>query len=271
MCTSWPQAWQTPGDRGAVGHVLLVRDRQRVEVGAQPDEADPVGRRGADIADQADPVGQDHGRQPGRLEVPGDQPGGAVLLAADLRVGVDLAPQRHQLVLEPLGHRRHPGGQRRELGGDAVRRVVGHSPAAYGQPTGLGCADERARRLGVARPGAGRPLGAPPRGADLGARRPRRPVRGATAGRRSSIALAAIALVLAAGAWAWQDRARQTDDLLDAITASEATMVEGQETLAASALDFEERLAAATARAAPRPGGRGRRRAASGSAASTRR
>jgi hypothetical protein len=59
------------------------------------------------------------------------------------------------------------------------------------------------------------------------------------------IALAAIALVLAAGAWAWQDRARQTDALLDAIQASEATMVEGQEALAASALDFEERLAAA--------------------------
>ncbi len=59
------------------------------------------------------------------------------------------------------------------------------------------------------------------------------------------IALAAIALVLAAGAWAWQDRAGQTDALLDAITASEATMVEGQEALAASALDFEERLAAA--------------------------
>ena len=75
------------------------------------------------------------------------------------------------------------------------------------------------------------------------------------------IALAAIALVLAAGAWAWQDRARQTDDLLDAITASEATMVEGQETLATSALDFEERLAAATPRAAPRPAGRGRSRA----------
>jgi hypothetical protein len=66
--------------------------------------------------------------------------------------------------------------------------------------------------------------------------------------RRAAIlaALAAIAVVLAAGAWAWQDRARQTDELLDAIKASEATMVEGQETLATSALDYEERLAAAT-------------------------
>jgi len=54
-------------------------------------------------------------------------------------------------------------------------------------------------------------------------------------------ALTAIALVLAAGAWAWFDRARQTDELLAAISASEQTMVNGQESLRLLAADFDER------------------------------
>ena len=32
---SWPQAWHTPGDRGAVGHVLDVVEAQGVDVGPQ--------------------------------------------------------------------------------------------------------------------------------------------------------------------------------------------------------------------------------------------
>ena len=38
VCTSWPQAWQTPSVPGAVRHVLAVLDRQRVQVGPQPDQ-----------------------------------------------------------------------------------------------------------------------------------------------------------------------------------------------------------------------------------------
>jgi hypothetical protein len=62
-------------------------------------------------------------------------------------------------------------------------------------------------------------------------------------GRRVAVvaALTAIALVLAAGAWAWFDRARQTDELLAAISASEQTMVNGQESLSLLAADFDDR------------------------------
>ena len=42
MCTSWPQAWQTPGHRRPVGHVLLVGQRQGVDVGPQQRSSGPV-------------------------------------------------------------------------------------------------------------------------------------------------------------------------------------------------------------------------------------
>jgi len=67
-------------------------------------------------------------------------------------------------------------------------------------------------------------------------------------GRRITVvaaALALIALVLGAGAWAWQDRASQVDALLDAVEAGEATMTNGQEALSLVVADYDERRLAA--------------------------
>ena len=95
----------------AVGHVLRVRQRQRVEVGPQRD--DPVAL--TDVTDHTVALGQEARRQSGHRQLAGDQRGGLELLVGELRVGVDvttygyeLRPARGQPAVELTGQRVGP-------------------------------------------------------------------------------------------------------------------------------------------------------------------
>ena len=82
-------------DAGGLGRprdVGVLVQRQRVHVGAQRDGAGA----GPDVADQAG-AGEEAGLQAGRLQHPGDQCGGHVLGAGQLRVGVDRATPAHHV------------------------------------------------------------------------------------------------------------------------------------------------------------------------------
>ena len=83
-----------PGDGGAVGHVLLVLQGQRVQVG-------PEGHRRsvavADVADQPGAGRQEAGPEADGLEAAGDQGGGLPFGLPELGVGVEVAPEVDQL------------------------------------------------------------------------------------------------------------------------------------------------------------------------------
>ena len=83
------------GARAAVREGVLLGDRQRVHVGAQAD-----GARAAAVLQDRDDAGRSHAavdRDAPRRELRGDQVGGALLLEAELGMGVDVAPERGDL------------------------------------------------------------------------------------------------------------------------------------------------------------------------------
>ena len=83
-----------PGDGRAVGHVLLVVQGQRVQVG-------PEGHRRpvavADVADQPRPGRQQARPEADGLQAAGDQGGGLPFGLPELGVGVEVAPEVDQL------------------------------------------------------------------------------------------------------------------------------------------------------------------------------
>ena len=83
-----------PRHRGAVGHVLLVLQGQRVQVGPQGHRR-PVA--GADVADQPGAGGQQAGPQAHGLQAAGDQGGGLAFGHPELGVGVEVTPEVDQL------------------------------------------------------------------------------------------------------------------------------------------------------------------------------
>src|SRR5580692_10390371 len=123
VCTSCPQAWQ------ALGNVLLVAERQRVQVSAQAyhrlgrdlggrsRQASPV-EVGPDVDEQAGALGQNPGPQAGSLEPELDTARRPVLVVTDLRVGMQVAPEVDEFGLVP-------GEKRVEL---ALKVMFGHTP-----------------------------------------------------------------------------------------------------------------------------------------------
>ena len=80
----------------AVRHVLGVLQRQRVDVGAQADDRAVAL---ADVADQAGADAEHLGREARRLQPLDEHGRGAVLLAAELGVGVQVPAQRDEVGL----------------------------------------------------------------------------------------------------------------------------------------------------------------------------
>ena len=83
-----------PGHGRAVGHVLLVVQGQRVQVG-------PEGHRRsvavADVADQPRAGGQQPRPEADGLQAAGDQGGGLPFGLAELGMGVEVAPEVDEL------------------------------------------------------------------------------------------------------------------------------------------------------------------------------
>ncbi len=114
----------------AVGHVLLVLQRQRVDVRAQADDDVAL----AELADQAGPALQHLGRQPRVHEPVDQQPGRPPLLTAQLGVGVHVAAEGDQV----LAVRREPavGGRRAVDGHQTAPGAAGCPSAEEGSSTG---------------------------------------------------------------------------------------------------------------------------------------
>jgi hypothetical protein len=85
-------------DGGPVGHVLLVVDRQRVQVGPQCHQRAP-GRFVTDVHDQPGPLGHDDRPQPCRGEPERHPARGPVLVVSQFRVRVQVPAERDQFVL----------------------------------------------------------------------------------------------------------------------------------------------------------------------------
>ena len=86
------------GNRGPVRDILLVADRQRVQVGPQRDHR--VGAR-PDVHDQPGALGQDHRPQARGLQPELDPARGPVLVVADLGMGMQVASELDELGLVP--------------------------------------------------------------------------------------------------------------------------------------------------------------------------
>ena len=141
MWTSCPHACAMPRFVDAHGRPVRVGDRQRVEVGPQGDPL-PTRLRGTrpDVADET-AAGQQARFEARGTQPVGEQGGGPHLGAAELRVGVDVAADRDELVAQGVEQRRQlrradlrgrgaQGGQRGD--GDEV----GHSrDPSRGWPT----------------------------------------------------------------------------------------------------------------------------------------
>ena len=89
----------------AVGHVLAVLDGQGVQIRPQPDQVVGAGAVGEDVADRARAGPQHLGVQSRAGQGVHHQLGGAVLLVADLGMGVEIAADGDQIAEQPVGLR----------------------------------------------------------------------------------------------------------------------------------------------------------------------
>jgi hypothetical protein len=103
-----------PRDRRPVGDVLLVLQRQGVDVGPQRDDR-PVAV--ADVADEPRADRQQSGPQPDGLQAAGDQRGRLTLRLAELRVRVEVAAEVDELGV---------------VGGEKGGKVEAHDRAGFG-------------------------------------------------------------------------------------------------------------------------------------------
>ena len=106
MCTSWPQACITPSVALANGKPRLLMDRQRVHVGA--DHEGGAGPAAFDGADDAGPANARLVRDatPIRVNSRATTPAVRTSSKANLRMGVDIAPDLDQMRLDPMPSRR---------------------------------------------------------------------------------------------------------------------------------------------------------------------
>ena len=120
--TSWPQACIRPGFVLANGEAGLLLDRQRVHVGA--DRQHGARTAALDQADDAGPADAGLVAMPSRVEFARHDAGGAHLLEAEFRMGMDVATDLDQRRLDA------PGGVA-DRGGGIVGEAMGHGSGHF--------------------------------------------------------------------------------------------------------------------------------------------